>query len=54
VTREVAEREAIRDHFVVAWFERFIARRAGYRKGHHRGLPNPFANAGVSVEVHRL
>jgi pimeloyl-ACP methyl ester carboxylesterase len=56
LTREVADRQAIRDHFVVGLFDRFIPVRdghRGHRKGQHRGVSNPFADVGVTVEVHR-
>ncbi len=50
VTREVAERQAIRDHFVIEMFDRFIAKAAG-RKGPGGGFKNPFAGQGVTEEV---
>jgi dienelactone hydrolase len=51
VTREVSERQAIRDHFVIAMFDRFIGDAAhGRLRG---GFDNPFAALGVTREVNR-
>lgn len=54
VSRPLAERQAIRDHFVLALFERFIARRAPRsRSGAAQGEPfaNPFSERGVQLET---
>jgi dienelactone hydrolase len=56
LTRPVAERQRIRDHFVHAMFDRFLQRTV---RQHHRprrhgrsgSFDNPFVNAGVSVEL---
>jgi dienelactone hydrolase len=48
VTREVAERQAIRDHFTIAMFDRFIKGERG-----RGGFENPFASQGVTQEVNR-
>ena len=48
VTREVAERQAIRDHFVLGLFDRFI------RKSSHAGrIDNPFDGQGVTLELNQ-
>jgi dienelactone hydrolase len=50
VTREVAERQAIRDHFVLEMFERFIPKRRG---GATADFDNPYSDRGVTLERSR-
>ncbi len=52
ITREVSERQAIRDHFVIAMFDRFIGD-TGRGRASRRGFDNPFAAQGVTQEVNR-
>jgi hypothetical protein len=52
--RALAERQAIRDHFVLALFNRFIAPRASRSRraaAQREPLPNPFSEKGVLVEI---
>jgi len=49
-SRPVAERQAIRDYFVLALLERFI-RPGAARPAPVTALPNPFAARGVQVEL---
>jgi hypothetical protein len=54
--RPVAERQSIRDHFVHAMFDRFLSgkvsrHRHQRRHGHSASFDNPFADAGVSLEL---
>jgi dienelactone hydrolase len=54
VSRPLAERQAIRDHFVLALFNRFIAPRASRSRraaAQREPLPNPFSEKGVLVEI---
>lgn len=51
VTREVAERQAIRDHFVLALLDRFIARPGRAHRRHGAGFDNPFSAQAVHVEL---
>jgi hypothetical protein len=53
VTREVAERQAIRDHFVLEMFEHFLPGEGGRtRHERRRWLDNPFSAQGVTLETH--
>jgi dienelactone hydrolase len=54
VSRPLAERQAIRDHFILALFDRFIAPRAARSRNdaaQREPLPNPFSENGVLVET---
>lgn len=53
VTRAVAERQAIRDHFVIAMFDRFIGEPPAHVRRPRRAFGNPFADQGVTQEVNR-
>jgi hypothetical protein len=53
VTRAVAERQAIRDHFVIEMFDRFIGEPSRRGRRPRGGFENPFADQGVTQEVNR-
>lgn len=54
VSRPLAERQAIRDHFVLTLLDRFIGRRGARSRGEAAQLEpvaNPFSESGVQVET---